>query len=249
MKRSEVLYAKRVVRDMHPLYRLDLELILPFLSPLIGLWKTFFGGQHTDMAAEEEKRQLNLAKKSDRPPADEDTLSEGEFDFFLEEGEDPIGRLGYGIVSYFSLIRIFMFVFGLLALVYLPTMGDFSGWTTFVNPGGNIIYTVGNMGGSLTRCMSFNMFTEKVSIGCETGIIGNVTSFGVYKKGSQADMFNMCNAEAGFDTGNSCKGYSSRESSLFEDKLKFCQGKKACIMKDIQDDVPTGTSYPDGDEC
>lgn len=56
MKRGEVIYAKRVVRDMHPLYRLDLELILPALSPLITIWKKFFGGQQTDMAAEEEKR-------------------------------------------------------------------------------------------------------------------------------------------------------------------------------------------------
>jgi hypothetical protein len=47
MKRSEVLYAKRIVRDMHPLYRLDLELVLPFLSPLISVWKAIFGGQKT----------------------------------------------------------------------------------------------------------------------------------------------------------------------------------------------------------
>ena len=30
------------------------------------------------------------------------------FDFFLEEGEDAMGRLGYGIVSYFSLIYTFL---------------------------------------------------------------------------------------------------------------------------------------------
>jgi hypothetical protein len=140
----------------------------------------------------------------------------------LEEGEDPIGRLGYGIVSYFSLIRIFMGVFALLACIYWSSMMDFSSWSTFGAAGGNLAYTVGNMGGSLPRCMSFKMMTEKVSIGCDTGLIGNVTSFGVYAKGSTADTMNMCNIDAGFDTGNMCKGYSSRESSFFEDKLKFC---------------------------
>jgi hypothetical protein len=44
MTRGEVLYAKRIVRDMHPLYRLDLELVLPFFAPLISIWKGIFGG-------------------------------------------------------------------------------------------------------------------------------------------------------------------------------------------------------------
>ena len=39
MKRSEVLYAKRIVRDMHPLYNLELELVLPFLDPVIGVFR------------------------------------------------------------------------------------------------------------------------------------------------------------------------------------------------------------------
>ena len=176
------------------------------------------------MAAEEEKRKAKEDAKNSggRPDADEDTLSEGEFDFFLEEGEDPIGRLGYGIVSYFSLIRVFMFVFGLLSLVYFSSITDFAGWSTYKAAEGNIIYTVGNMGGSITRCMSFKMMTEKISLGCENGMIGNFTSFGVYAKGSKADEMSMCNIDAGFDTGNNCRGYSSRESSFFEDKLKFC---------------------------
>lgn len=145
MNRGEILYAKRVVRDMHPLYRLDLELVLPSLAPLISIWKGIFGGQKTVIDPEAEP--ISKGPKSDRPPADEDTLSEGEFDFFLEEGEDPIGRLGYGIVSYFSLIRIFVFVFGFLSCVYMPVIMDYSNWKNFDGLG-NLMYTVGNMGGS-----------------------------------------------------------------------------------------------------
>ena len=44
MSRGEVLYAKRIVRDMHPLYRLDLELVLPGLAWFISIWKTIMGG-------------------------------------------------------------------------------------------------------------------------------------------------------------------------------------------------------------
>ena len=146
MTRGEVLYAKRIVRDMHPLYRLNLELVLPIFTPLILLHKAFFGGQPPMSYDEDEpeKKEKVLAKN-----ADEDTLSEGEFDFFLEPGEDPIGRLGYGIVSYFSLIRIFVFVFGLLSICYFPVMQDFAGWNAFEGEkqvSGNIAYTVGNLG-------------------------------------------------------------------------------------------------------
>jgi hypothetical protein len=59
----------------------------------------------------------------------------------------------------------------------------------------------------------------------------------------------MCSAEAGFDTGSNCKGYSSRDTNLFEDKLAPCQGKKTCVFHGLEDVVPIGTSYPDGDEC
>ena len=131
MKRSEVLYAKRIVRDMHPLYNLELELVLPFLDPVIGVFRR---NCMSKKATAEEKEALANADqlKSDQEKAeDEDTLSEGEFDFFLEEGEDPIGRLGYGIVSYFSLIRTFLFVFAFLSLVYYPVLADYSSWKAF----------------------------------------------------------------------------------------------------------------------
>lgn len=95
--------------------------------------------------------------------------------------------MGYGIVSYFTLIRIFMYVFGLLSLAYLPSMRDFSSWGALAALG-NTAYTVGNMGGAITRCVAFRMTTDKVSLGCDTGFIGNVTDFGVYQHNSEADI-------------------------------------------------------------
>lgn len=248
MKRSEVLYAKRIVRDMHPLYRLNLELVLPSIELPIRIYKGIFGGQPPMSYDEDEKKDL---KKNDAQK-DEDTLSEGEFDFFLEEGEDPIGRLGYGIVSYFSLIRIFVYAFAFLSLVYFPSMSDFSGWKGFEGEkqvSGNIAYTVGNLGMSQTRCMAFKMISDKVSLGCDTGKIANITSFGVYAAKSVADTNNMCHADAGFDIGSGCKGYSSFESDVYNEKLKPCQGKQTCIFKNLEEVIPMGTSYPDGETC
>ena len=37
MKRNDILYAKRVLRGMHPLYNLELDLCLPFCDPCFSM--------------------------------------------------------------------------------------------------------------------------------------------------------------------------------------------------------------------
>ena len=37
IRREEICYAKKVLRTMHPLYNLDIEICLPFLDPCIGV--------------------------------------------------------------------------------------------------------------------------------------------------------------------------------------------------------------------
>ena len=37
LKRGQICYAKKVLRKMHPLYELEIELCLPFLDPCIGV--------------------------------------------------------------------------------------------------------------------------------------------------------------------------------------------------------------------
>jgi len=50
-----------------------------------------------------------------------DTDSESD-DFELEEGEDPLGRLGAGIISYFTLIRLIFFVLVCASIPSIPTL-------------------------------------------------------------------------------------------------------------------------------
>lgn len=101
----------------------------------------------------------------------------------------------------------------------------------------------------MTRCMAFKMMTTRVSIGCQTGNIANITSWGLYNVKSEADEMNMCNSDAGFATGLTCAGYSSADSPLYLDKLKPCQGKKTCIFHDLEDAIPIGTSSIGGESC
>ena len=44
------------------------------------------------------------------------------FDFFLEEGEDAMTRLGYGVVSYFNVIFTFLVIFTLITAINVPVM-------------------------------------------------------------------------------------------------------------------------------
>lgn len=42
LKRKDILYAKKIMRSMHPLNKLELELCLPFLDPVIGVTRRCF---------------------------------------------------------------------------------------------------------------------------------------------------------------------------------------------------------------
>jgi hypothetical protein len=148
MERAQIIYAKKVLRTMHPLYNLDIELCLPFLDPVIGVtrrclartgWATVHApknvGERESLAEADglkvddgglKREDLELAD-GERPP------DEPLFDFALSEGEDPIGRLGYGVVSYFGLIYTFMVIFGLITCINIPVMNNFASWHAYAN--------------------------------------------------------------------------------------------------------------------
>ena len=68
-----------------------------------------------DQGADLNKVDLELA---DGEPGPDEPL----FDFFLEEGEDAMTRLGYGVVSYFNVIFTFLVIFTLITAINVPVM-------------------------------------------------------------------------------------------------------------------------------
>ena len=168
MKREEINYAKKVLRTMHPLYNLDIELCLPFLDPVIGVTRRCLQRNgyinRSSSTAEESKGLADAdALRETGPDSLKRTdleMGEGEdepkFDFALDEGEDAIGRLGYGVVSYFSLIYTFLVIFFLITCVNIPVMMNNASWFAFSNLAQlswTAKYTVGNLGASQTRCI------------------------------------------------------------------------------------------------
>lgn len=141
------------------------------------------------------------------------------FDFFLEEGEDPIGRLGYGVVSYFSLIYTMMVIFALITAFFVPVMMNNYAWDGYKGEPGigfATLTTIGNLGQSETRCSTFKFITDKINIGCKAGTISAVESFGVFARNSEAELLGLCHSEkSGVDTGLACKEISSKEHSFY----------------------------------
>lgn len=266
MKRDQIIYAKKVLRTMHPLYNLDIELCLPFLDPIIGVTRRCMqrnGWARNNAVNAEESKGLASAdalKQNDGGLSKADLeLADGErppdeplFDFFLEEGEDAIGRLGYGVVSYFGLIYTFMVIFFLITCMNIPVMNNNAAWSAFANIrqlSWTAQYTAGNLGQSTSRCISVKMVGDDLSVGCNTGIITKITHFGVYAKDSEADQRSVCSLDGlSVSTGLQCDDLSSMDHPLYTDKLKSCEGQQSCIVHGLHDEVPLG-AQPGNSQC
>lgn len=270
MKQDEIVYAKKLLKKMHPLYNLDIELCLPFLDPVIGVGKRCFGIKpnlqevHHDegvgLASSDQLKNrddgltaadLEMADNSGAMAVDED--GDPLFDFFLEEGEDPIGRLGYGVVSYFSLIHTMMIVFALITCFFVPVMYNNSQWFGYdgvIGVSWMTTTTLGNLGQSETRCSSFKLIADDISIGCMTGKIKEVTHYGVYAADSEADHKNLCSSDKslGVSTGNECADLSSHTHSFYTEKLEKCKGLRSCLIHHVHEYMPIG-NQPDAPQC
>jgi len=120
----------------------------------------------------------------------DESSEQEESDFFLEEGEDLMSRLGAGIVSYFSLVRIMSAFLILIALCFLPVMNQYASWqpddadTKSVG----LQYSIGNLGESSLKCAKTKMLTDSTILRCQIGTINAITNVGVFELGSPAEF-------------------------------------------------------------
>ena len=249
---------------MHPLYNLDIELCLPFLDPVIGVTRRCmqrhgWAGQSSAVGAEESKGLADAdalknrdggLDKADLELADE--APDGGFDFHLDEGEDPIGRLGYGVVSYFGLIYTFMVIFFLITCMNIPVMNNNASWSAFANIrqlSWTAQYTAGNLGQSTSRCLNIKLVGDDISVGCQTGIVTKISHFGVFAKDSEADQRSICTTDGiSVSTGLQCNDLSSFDHPFYTDKLKACEGQQSCLIHGIHDEIPLG-AQPSNPGC
>ena len=182
-------------------------------------------GQSTDIEMTSFQRENPLRPQS--------ALVNTNFD--LDEGEDPVGRYGYGIQSYFNLIRQLCYFMVVLTLLHIPLFIVY-GQGTVVTDGGYAAYTLGNLGASATKCTQIELAANDFIMNCSPGTtIGSITHFGVFQDESHADQEGRCVTDRSDTQQTACLHYSDTISPLYSTKLAPCVGKSSCFVSKVHD--------------
>ena len=90
------------------------------------------------------------------------------------------------------------------------------------------------------------MVSDSVSVSCNTGMIGEISHYGVFAKDSEADQRSLCTSEGvSISTGLDCASISKRDHPFFTDKLQSCIGQASCMVTGIHDEIPIGAQPGD----
>jgi hypothetical protein len=96
-----------------------------------------------------ETADLSAIESANDEEKDDDDLLE------FAEGEDPVGRFGYGLLSYFNLIFSLLTLSGIVFLMYTPMLFYYRSWSGLIHDHTSIFgvqYTLGNLGAAKTKC-------------------------------------------------------------------------------------------------
>ena len=100
----------------------------------------------------------------------------------IDEGEDPINIYGFGLISYFNLIKSLILVTFILTLISFVPMSIYSSYSGYSNLSTSKIaerVSIGNMGYSKSKCFTVGMLSDTISLSCGTGVIAEVVDFGI----------------------------------------------------------------------
>ena len=117
-------------------------------------------------------------------------MDEGHDDVFeLSPGQDPMDRFGFGIVSYFLLLRNFLFYFLVIGVLSLPGIFEFNregGVQSSIHRSFFESYQVANYGEAYRKCERFSYNSHEILFGCKQGILAEFTSVGIVNMNSPA---------------------------------------------------------------
>jgi hypothetical protein len=140
-------------------------------------------------------------------------------DFDLSPGEDPVGRYGYGIQSYFNLIRQMICLTFILTIVHIPLMRSYSSFSE-INTDYNSL-SLGNLGQARTKCLNLKLGQlHNFMLGCGKGTsISRISHFGVYQASSQAAIEARCWTDPNDHEQASCLGVTHTSHPFYTSKL------------------------------
>ena len=135
--------------------------------------------------------------------------------------------LGFGVVSYFDLLKVMIFVFLVFTLLHMPIMRIYEEYDNFsdeVMEGKFNIFSLGNMGFSTTKCSSTGIMTDKIVLSCKTGNITEIVDHSFAAKWENKDY---CRT----NTTGVCSNVASPQ---LKKDLMGCIGKSSCQITKLK---------------
>ena len=85
----------------------------------------------------------------------------------MEEGEDPITRLGFGMVFYFNLMTYLIAAMLIMTLASIPLYGEFATNQITTDEWGGLM--IGSLGQAEVNCVTVKLNSKGVTLDCREG--------------------------------------------------------------------------------
>ena len=95
-------------------------------------------------------------------------------------GEDPFAFYGYGLVSYFDLLRVMIWTFFFLSIFNFPLMYIYGSHNNYSNEAIDATpkyISLGNLGFSTTKCIESGLSSNTIVLKCDVGMISTIVDY------------------------------------------------------------------------
>jgi hypothetical protein len=240
INKDQIDYAKEMIEENHPLYETPLWRVLPVLCFPTKICAEKKAEQET---ANLLKQNLLKKRKGHGNKLKEKLMKQGKK---FEDGS-PFLLYGYGMVGYFSLQCMLMFMFFLMTVLSYPNITYFAKHSGISQPKGYAKQSLGNLGGSNSVCLTAPLQLKSIAITCPTGTsIQSVTGVGVVQDHDPRKDTCYINPNKTYTPPFACN--SAVKDSAEADILKTCANKTSCsLVMDNQFTTSASTKCKNGD--
>ena len=174
-----------MLEELHPLEKTELRAAFPWL----GAVTCYKGPEGADASVADEEAQLidnkqkkveiggkSIAKKA--PKKKKNNVGDAAV------REDPLAKLGFGIVAYIDMLWTLIWTFTLYSIMLIPTFMYFAEGGAYSHvpeavKGTYLDTYLGSMGYASVQCTQIPVSINKISLGCPYGVIGEFLDYGV----------------------------------------------------------------------
>lgn len=180
---DQMEYAHELLDELHPLEKIPVRAAFPWL----GAITCYKGAAVEESNAADNEAQLLEQKKTITIGGKEiakKAPKKKKIPNAEAAEEDPLAKLGFGIVAYIDMLWTLIWTFLLYSIILIPTMMYFGQGGAYNDVPAAIKSDyldtyLGSMGYSSVQCVQIPVKIQSMSVGCPYGTIGEYLSFGV----------------------------------------------------------------------